>query len=90
MVTSRTPAAAAILDAMDLTARVFVVLGCAAGAVAGAMVVVAALTAAGTDGRPLWAVPLLVIGAVAGAVIGKRANEASARALAAERAADFA
>jgi hypothetical protein len=30
-----------------------------------------------------------VIGAVAGAVIGKRANEASARALAAERAAEL-
>jgi hypothetical protein len=90
MVTSRSPAAAAILDAMDLTARVLVVLGFAAGAVAGAMVVVAILAAAGTDGRPLWAAPLLVIGAGAGAVIGKRANPASARALAAERAADLA
>jgi hypothetical protein len=90
MVTSRTLAPAAILEAMDLTARVFVVLGCAAGAVTGAMVVLALLTAAGTDGRVAWAIPLVVIGAVAGAVVGKRANEASARALAAERAADLA
>jgi hypothetical protein len=75
---------------MDLTARVLVVLGFAAGAVVGAMIVVALLTAAGTDGRPIWAVPLLAIGALVGAVIGKRANAASARALTAERDANLA
>jgi hypothetical protein len=75
---------------MDLTSRVLVVLGLAAGAVVGVMAVVASMTVVGVDGHGGISQLLMLIGGVAGAVIGVRANLASGRLLAAERAGDFA
>ena len=75
---------------MDLTSRVLVVLGFAAGAVTGAMAVAALLlaTGPGVDGT----VPqlLMAVGGAGAAVVGARANIASGRTLLAERAADLA
>jgi uncharacterized membrane protein AbrB (regulator of aidB expression) len=75
---------------MELTDRVLVVLGFFAGAMVGAMAMLAPLTAAGTGAHGLGAKLLLIAGAAIGAVVGARVNEASARALAADRAADLA
>jgi hypothetical protein len=86
-VPSRAVRAAAILPAMELTDRVLVVLGFVAGAMVGAMAMLAPLTATGTGVHGLGAKLLLFVGAVIGAVVGARVNEASARALAADRAA---
>ena len=80
----------AILDAMDLTSRLLVVLGFAAGAVVGAMVVAAMLGLVGIDAHGIASELLMAVGASAGAVVGARANVASARLLVAERAADLA
>jgi hypothetical protein len=76
--------------AMDLTSRVLVVLGFAAGAVMGVMGVVALMTVVGVDAHGVLAPLLMSIGGVAGAVIGVRANLASSRLLVAERSGDFA
>jgi hypothetical protein len=76
--------------AMDLTSRVLVVLGFAAGAVTGVMAVVASMTFVGVDAHGAFAQLLMSIGGVAGAVIGVRANLASSRLLVAERSGDFA
>jgi hypothetical protein len=75
---------------MDLTSRVLVVLGLAAGAVMGIMAVVASMTVVGVDAHAAISQLLMAMGGVAGAVIGVRANLASGRQLAAERAGDFA
>jgi outer membrane lipoprotein SlyB len=75
---------------MELTDRVLVVLGFFAGAVVGAMAMLAPLTAVGTGAHGLGAKLLLIVGAAIGAVVGARVNEASARALAAERTAELA
>jgi hypothetical protein len=75
---------------MDLTSRVLVVLGLAAGAVAGIMGVVALMTVVGVDAHEVLSQVLMTIGGVAGAVIGVRANLASGRLLTAERSGDFA
>jgi hypothetical protein len=75
---------------MDLTSRVLVVLGLAAGAVTGIMAVVALTAAVGVDAHGAVAQLLMTIGGVAGAVIGVRANLASGRLLVAERSGDFA
>jgi hypothetical protein len=75
---------------MDLTSRVLVVLGLAAGAVTGAMAVGALLLVAGVDAHVVVAQVLLGIGGAGGAVVGARANIASGRLLLAERAADLA
>jgi hypothetical protein len=75
---------------MDLTSRVLVVLGLAAGAVMGIMAVVASMTVVGVDSHAAISQLLMTMGGVAGAVIGVRANLASGRQLAAERAGDFA
>jgi hypothetical protein len=75
---------------MELTDRVLVVLGFFAGAVVGAMAVLAPLTATGTGAHGLGAKLLLIAGAAIGAVVGARVNDASARALAADRAAELA
>jgi hypothetical protein len=79
-----------ILAAMDLTSRVLVVLGFAAGAVAGAMAVAAALLVVGMDAHGVASQLLMAIGGACGAVVGARANLASGRLLVAERAADVA
>ena len=75
---------------MDLTSRVLVVLGFAAGAVTGAMAVAALLlaTGLGADGIVLAAAD--GVGGAGAAVVGARANIASGRTLLAERAADLA
>ena len=90
MLPSPVRAGLAILKAMDLTSRVLVVLGFAAGAVAGAMAVVALMAVVGLDVHATVSQLLMTIGGVAGAVIGVRANLASGRLLVAERAGDFA
>ena len=90
MLPSPVRAGLAILMAMDLTSRVLVVLGFAAGAVAGAMAVVALMAVVGLDAHRAVALLLMTIGGVAGAVIGVRANLASGRLLVAERSGDFA
>ena len=79
-----------ILRAMDLTSRVLVVLGLAAGAVAGAMAVAAMLLVVGVDAHGLASELLMGVGGAGGAVDGARANLASGRLLVAERAADLA
>jgi hypothetical protein len=71
---------------MDLTSRVLVVLGLAAGAVTGVMATVALLLVVGVDAHGAVSQLLMTIGGVAGAVIGARANLASGRLLVAERA----
>ena len=75
---------------MDLTSRVLVVLGLAAGAVTGVMAVVALLLVVGVDAHGAFSQLVMTIGGVAGAVVGARANLASGRLLVAERAADLA
>jgi hypothetical protein len=90
MLTSPTPQADAILDGMDLTSRVLVVLGFAAGAVTGAMAVAALLLVVGMDVHGVASQLLLAVGGASGAVVGARANIASGRLLLAERAADLA
>ena len=90
MLPSPVRAGVAILAAMDLTSRVLVMLGFAAGAVTGAMAVAALLLVVGADAHGTLAQLVMAIGAVAGAVVGARANLASGRLLVAERAADLA
>jgi Fe2+ transport system protein FeoA len=90
MLPSPVRAGLAILTAMDLTSRVLVVLGLAAGAVIGVMAVVASMTVVGVDAHGGISQLLTTMGGVAGAVIGVHANLASGRLLAAERAGDFA
>ena len=90
MLTWPVPAAGAILGAMDRTSRLLVVLGLAAGAVAGGWAVAAVLVVAGMDAHGIAAQLLLAVGAVGGAVVGARVNRDSGRALADERAADIA
>lgn len=75
---------------MDLTSRVLVVLGLAAGAVVGVMAVIASMTVVGVDAHGGISHLLMTLGGVAGAAIGVRANLAAGRLLAAERAGDFA
>jgi hypothetical protein len=75
---------------MDLTSRVLVVLGLAAGAVTGVMAVVASMAVLGVDAHGGIAPLLMTMGGVAGAVVGLRANLVSGRLLAAERSGDFA
>ena len=90
MLPSPVRAGLGILLAMDLTSRVLVVLGLAAGAVTGVMAVVALMTVVGVDAHGAFSQLLMAIGGVAGAVIGVRANLASGRLLTAERSGDFA
>ena len=90
MLPSPARAADAILRGMDLTGRVLVVLGLAAGAVAGAMAVAAMLLVVGVDAHGLASELLMGVGGAGGAVVGARANLASGRLLVAERAADLA
>ena len=90
MLPSPARAADAILRGMDLTSRVLVVLGLAAGAVAGAMAVAALLVVVGMDAHGLASELLMGIGGAGGAVVGARANLASGRLLVAERTADLA
>jgi hypothetical protein len=73
---------------MDLTSRVLVVLGCAAGAVTGAMAVAALVLAAGLDVDAVVSELLMGVGGAGAAVVGARANLASGRLLLVERAAD--
>jgi hypothetical protein len=75
---------------MDLTSRVLVVLGCAAGAVTGAMAAALVLLVVGMDAHGVAAQLLLAVGGAIGAVVGARANIASGRLLLAERTADLA
>jgi hypothetical protein len=79
----------AILAAMDLTSRVLVVLGFAAGAVVGVMAMAALLLVVGMDAHGAFSQLLMAIGGVGDAVVGARANVASGRLLVAERAADL-
>jgi hypothetical protein len=90
MLPSPIRAGVAILTAMDLTSRVLVVLGLAAGAVTGVMAVVAAMAIVGLDAHGGISQLLMTVGGAAGAVVGFRANLASGRLLAAERSGDFA
>ena len=90
MLPSPVRAVLGILTAMDLTSRVLVVLGLAAGAVTGVMAVVASMAVVGVEAHGAFSQPLMMLGGVAGAVIGARANLASGRLLVAERSGDFA
>jgi hypothetical protein len=88
MLTSRTSTAGGILDPMDLTSHLLVVLALAAGAMIGAVTVAALLTVAGVDAHGIAFQLLMGVGGAGGAVVGARANLASGRTLVAERAAD--
>jgi hypothetical protein len=88
MLTSPSRPVDGILEGMDLTSRVLVVLGFAAGAVTGAMAMAALLLAVGMDAHGVAAQVLLAVAGAAGAVVGARANIASGRLLLAERTAD--
>jgi hypothetical protein len=90
MLPSPVRAVVGILTAMDLTSRVLVVLGLAAGAVTGVMAVVALLLVVGVEAHGALSQLLMTMGGVAGAVVGARANLASGRLLVAERSGDFA
>ena len=90
MLPSPVRAGLGILADMDLTSRVLVVLGLAAGAVTGVMVAVALLLVVGMDAHGALSQLVMTMGGVAGAVVGARANLASGRLLVAERAADLA
>ena len=90
MLPSPVRAGLGILAGMDLTSRALVVLGLAAGAVTGVMAAVALLLVVGVDAHGAFSQLLMSMGGVAGAVVGARANLASGRLLAAERAADVA
>jgi hypothetical protein len=90
MLPSPLRAGLAILTAMDLTSRVLVVLGAAAGAVMGVMAVVASMAVVGLGAHAGISPLLMALGGVAGAVIGARANFVSGRLLVAERSGDFA
>ena len=90
MLPSPVRVASLILAAMDLTSRVLVVLGLAAGAVTGAMAVAALLLVVGMDAHGVASQLLMAIGGAGGAVVGARTNLASGRLLVAERAADVA
>lgn len=90
MLPSPVRAGLGILAGMDLTSRVLVVLGLAAGAVTGVMAMVALIAVVGVDAHAGVSQLLMTMGGVAGAVIGVRANLASGRLLAAERSGDFA
>jgi hypothetical protein len=90
MLPSSVRVAGCILAVMDLTSRVLVVLGFAAGAVTGAMAVAALLLVAGMDAHAVASQLLMAIGGAGGAVVGARANLDSGRLLVAERAADVA
>ena len=79
-----------MLPAMDLTSRVLVALGFAAGAVTGAMAIAGPLLAVGMDAHALASQLSMAIGGACGAVVGARANLASGRQLVAERAIDAA
>ena len=86
--TSTAGPAPGLVAGMNTTGKILVVLGLAAGAVTGAMALAVPLVAVGADLHGLASQLMLAAGAVVGAVIGARANQASARALAVERAAD--
>ena len=90
MLPSPVRAALGILAGMDLTSRVLVVLGLAAGAVTGVMAAVALLLVVGVGAHGAFSQLVMTIAGVAGAVVGARANLASGRLLVAERAADLA
>jgi hypothetical protein len=90
MLPSPVRAGLAILTGMDLTSRVLVVLGLAAGAVMGVMAVVALMAIVGVDTHGGIAQLLMTMAGVAGAVVGVRANLVSGRLLTAERSGDFA
>jgi hypothetical protein len=90
MLPSPVRAGLAILTGMDLTSRVLVVLGIAAGAVMGVMAVVASMAVVGVDAHGGISELLMTVGGVAGAVIGARVNLTSGRLLVAERSGDFA
>jgi hypothetical protein len=89
MLPSRTRPANGILAGMDLTSRVLVVLGFAAGAVTGAMAVAGLLLVVGLDAHGIAAELLMAVGGAAAGVVGARANAASGRLLVAERTADL-
>ena len=86
MLPSSLRVAALILAPMDLTSRVLVVLGFAAGAVTGAAAVAALVLVAGMDTHAAAAQLLMAIGGAGGGIVGARANLASGRLLVAERA----
>ena len=88
MLTSPLSGADGILDAMDLTSHVLVVLGLVAGAVVGVVTVAALLMLAGVDTHAIAAQLLMGVAGAGGAVAGARVNLASGRTLVAERAAD--
>jgi hypothetical protein len=75
---------------MDLTSRVLVVLGLAAGAVTGATAMAALLLLVGLDAHGIASQLLMAVAGTGGAVVGVRANTASGRLLLGERAADLA
>ena len=75
---------------MDLTSRLLVVLGFAAGAVTGAMAMAALLLATGVGTDGIVSQLLMGVAGAGAAVVGARANIASGRTLLAERAADLA
>ena len=88
MLTSSTPTADGILDAMDLTSHVLVVLGLVAGAVVGVVTVAALVMLAGVDTHAIASQLLMGVAGAGGAVVGARVNLVSGRTLVTERAAD--
>lgn len=83
MLTSPLSGADGILDAMDLTSHVLVVLGLVAGAVVGVVTVAALLMLAGADTHAIAAQLLMGVAGAGGA--GARGNLASRRTLVADR-----
>jgi hypothetical protein len=77
-----------ILDAMDVTSRVLVVLGLFAGAMVAAVTVAALSMLAGVDTHGIASQLLMSVAGAGGAVVGARVNLVSGRTLVAERAAN--
>ena len=73
---------------MDLTSRVLVVFGVAAGAMLAVVNAAAILMLAGADTHAIASQLLIGVAGAGGAVVGARANLASGRTLVAELAAD--
>jgi hypothetical protein len=73
---------------MDLTSRVLVVFGVAAGAMLAVVNAAAVLMLAGADTHAIASQLLIGVAGAGGAVVGARANLASGRTLVAELAAD--
>jgi hypothetical protein len=77
MLPSRASTADAILDAMDLTSQVLVVLGLIAGAMVAVITVAGVLMLTGVDTHAIASQLLMGVAGASGAIVGGRVNLAS-------------